>query len=229
MRILKLLTGLFFILLTSLAMGMASGINPLAIAPVLVALAFIPKPAGVLAFNFADMLWQDGEKNMGGVKTIGYYALAADIDEWPTLPAEPATAAQEVTYDGNFRMKSGKSWHKIYSTMETAFIHDEPQGEPDGQSFVNRGKIFYPGTKVEALAFAKNANNSNMVFILDEASGGNRRVIGNQGFPAKVTPDINTGEATADRKGMNLDIWSYSDSPALLYEGVIELESETIS
>lgn len=182
-----------------------------------------------MSANFADMLWADGLENMGGLKTIGYYALWADIEEWPALKANPATAAEEVTLQGNFRMKTGKYWHKLYSTMETSELKDENQGEPDGQSFVHKATIFYPGTKPEALGFAKLANNSSMVFIFEEISGGNRRVIGSQGIPAKVKPSFTVGKATADRKGMTMEIQCYGYAPALLYDGVLELESETIS
>jgi hypothetical protein len=182
-----------------------------------------------MSTNFEDMLWADGQENMGGLKTIGYYALAADIDEWPTLKSNPTSAAEEVTLQGNFRMKDGKHWRKLYSTMETSKIDDENQGERDGQSFNTTAEIFYPGTKAEALGFAKLANNSNMVFILDELSGGNRRVLGTQGLPAKVKPSFTTGTATADRKGMTMEIQCYGYTPAPLYEGVIELESDVIS
>lgn len=179
--------------------------------------------------NFADMLWADGTPNMGGVKVIGYYALASEIEEWAELPSEPATAAEVVTLAGNFRMASGKYWKKIYSTEENNEIIDENQGEVDGQSFVHKATIMYPGTSAAALAFAAEANNSGMVFIFEEVSGGNRRVIGSQAFPAKVKPSFTTGKATADRKGMTMEIQSYGYTPAPLYDGVIELEAGTIS
>jgi hypothetical protein len=182
-----------------------------------------------MSTNFEDMLWSDGQENMGGLKTIGYYCLWADIDEWPSFPASPTSAAEEVTYQGNFRLKPGKHWNKLYSTMETSKVDDENQGEWDGQSFIHKANIFYPGTKAEVLGFAKLANNSSMVFIFDELSGGNRRVIGSEGIPAKVKPSFTTGQATADRKGMTLEIQCYGYTPAPLYEGVIELETETIS
>jgi hypothetical protein len=182
-----------------------------------------------MSTNFEDMLWADGQGNMGGLKTIGYYALAADIDEWPAIAAVPTSAAEEVTLVGNFRMKEGKSWKKLYNTMETGKIDDQNQGERDCQSFNSIAEIFYPGTKAEVLGFMKLSNNSNMVFILDELSGGNRRVLGTQGLPAKVKPSSTTGVAAADRKGMTLEIQCYGDSPAPLYEGVIELESDVIS
>jgi len=183
-----------------------------------------------MSTNFADLLWGDGLENMGGLKTIGYYALAADIEIWPSLPANPATAAQEVTLEGHFRMKTDKHWYKLYSTMETNEMMDENQGEWDGQSFVQKATIFYPGTKADALGFAKLANNSNMIFIFEEMSGGNRRVIGSKGIPAKVKPSFTVGKATADRKGMTMEIQSYGYTPAPIYDGVIELaNSETIS
>jgi len=68
-----------------------------------------------------------------------------------------------------------------------------------------------------------------MVFIFEEASGGNRRVIGSRAFPARCKPSFTTGKATADRKGMTLEIWSYGYTPAPLYDGVIRLDGEFVS
>lgn len=223
MKIIRILTGLIFTLVATMIISGAAQLPWEGVAVVFGFLALVPKPAGVLMFNFADMLWADGEENMGGVKTIGYYALAADIETWPVLSANPVYAADEVTLVGNFGMKPGKTFKKIYSTMETNEVIDENQGEWDGQSFVHKATIFYPGTKVEALAFAKNANNSNMVFIFEEVAGGHRRVIGSEAFPAKVKPSFTSGKATADRKGMTMEIQSYGYTPAPIYDGVIYL------
>jgi len=185
----------------------------------------------LMAFNFSDLEWADNQKNMGGLKTIGYYAPISEIDNFPELPANPATPAEEVTLEGTlgFTFAVGKYFRKLYSTMETSEIKDEAQGEIDGQSFKHSAEIFYPGTKAEALAFAANVNNSNMVFIFEEASGGNRRVIGSRAFPARCKPSFTTGKATADRKGMTLEIWSYGYTPAPLYDGVIRLDGEFVS
>jgi hypothetical protein len=187
--------------------------------------------AGIFMFNFADMTWADNQKNMGGLKTIGYYAPIVEVDNFPELPANPATAAEEVTLEEHpgFTFVQGKFFRKLYSTMETSEIKDEVQGEFDGQSFKQTAEIFYPGTKAEALAFAANVNNSNMVFVFEEASGENRRVIGSRAFPAKCKPSFTTGKATADRKGMTLQIFSYGYTPAPLYDGVIRLSGETLS
>jgi hypothetical protein len=187
--------------------------------------------AGIFMFNFADLEWADGAKNMGGLKTIGYYAPISEIDNFPELPANPATAADEVTLESSpgFTFLLAKYFRRLYSTMETSEVKDEVQGETDGQSFKHSAEIFFPGTSVAALAFAANVNNTNMVFIFEEASGGNRRVIGSRAFPARCKPSFKTGKKTADQKGMTLEIFSYGYTPAPLYDGLIHLDDEDIS
>lgn len=183
----------------------------------------------MMAFNFTDLDWSDGAKNMGGLKITGYFALIADIDTFPELPTNPATPAEEITLSGSFAMKVGKYFHKLYMTMETSEIKDEVQGELDCQSFKHSAEVFFPGTSAEALAFAANVNNSSMVFIFQEASGGNWRVIGSAAFPARCKPSFTTGKATADRKGMTMEIFSYGYTPAPLYDGIITLDGEIVS
>lgn len=225
----KLITSILFTMLAGMVLGAAIGVNPLIMGGGLTALGAIPKGEGLILFNFADLTWSDGAKNMGGLKTIGYYALISDIETFPELPTNPSSAAEEVTLDGSFVMKAGKYFHKLYTTMETSEIKDEVQGEIDGQSFKHSAEIFFPGTSTEALAFAANVNNSSMVFVFQEASGTNWRVIGSVAFPARCKASFTTGKATADRKGMTMEIFSYGYTPAPLYDGVITLSGEVVS
>lgn len=224
----KLLTSVLFTLLAGIVLGAAMGINPLIMGGGLMILGAIPKGVGLAMFNFADLEWADNQKNMGGLKTIGYYAPIADIDNFPELPSNPSTPTEEVTlsHHPGFTFLSQKFFRKLYSTMETSEVKDEVQGEIDGQSFKHFAEIFYPGTSVDALAFAANVNNSNMVFVFEEASGDKRRVIGSRAFPARCKASFTTGKATADRKGMTLEIFSYGYTPAPLYDGVIRLDGE---
>jgi len=229
----KIISFLTFILMAIMVGNLFSfvlDINALYTVGGLLAAGLMPLPNGILMFNFANLTWTDGTENMGGLQTIGYYALVDDIDNFPELPSNPSTAAEEVTLEASpgFTMKADKYFYKIYSTQETSEVVDENQGEPDGQSFVHRAEIFFPGTTAEALAFAKNVNNSNMVFIFLEADG-KRRVIGSRAFPAKCKPTFTTGKATADRKGMTMEIMSYGYTPAPLYTGVIRLNGEAVS
>ncbi len=224
-NILNLLTFVLMAIFSGFLFAGLMGVNPWIMTGAVFALGLLPQPQGVLMFNWASLSWGDGSKNMGGLKTIGYFALVTDVDNFPELPANPATPQEEITLESvtGFTMMATKTFFSLYSTMETSEIVDEPQGEPDGMSFVHKATMFYPGTSVEALAFAANVNNAGMVFIFEEASGTNRRVIGNKAFPAKVKVTVNTGKATADRKGISMEITSYGYTPAPLYTGAIPL------
>jgi hypothetical protein len=147
-----------------------------------------------------------------------------DVDNFPELPADPATTEEEVTLESvtGFTFLITKCFLSGYATRETSEVVDEPQGEDDCQSFIHKAEIFFPGTKVEALAFAANVNNANMVFIFLE-SDGQRRVIGSKAHPAKCKVSVTTGKKTGDRKGMTLEISSYGYTPAPLYTGTIPL------
>ncbi len=231
MKLFKIFTTFLFTALVGSLFASVLDVSSISATAVLLALGAIPFGIqGVLMFNFANLLWVDGTENMGGVQVIGYYSPVADIDNFPLLPKNPETPEDEVTLESvtGFTFIDGKFFFKIYSTRETSEVVDENQGEIDGQSFVHKATIFYPGTSTEALAFAKQVNNSNMVFIFLEANG-TRRVIGSKAFPARCKPAFTTGKATADRKGMTMEISSYGYTPAPKYTGVIRLDGEAIS
>jgi len=229
-NILNFLTFILMATFTGTLFASVIDVSPFITTGTILAMGLIPIAPGLLMFNFANMTWADGEENMGGLQMTGYYALIADIDNFPELPSNPTTVEEEVTLESvtGFTMLTGKYFYKMYSTSETSEVIDENQGEWDGQSFVHKASLFYPGTKAEALAFAKNVNNSSMVFIFIE-SNGNRRVVGSAAFPAKCKPSFTTGKATADRKGMTMEIQSFGYTPAPFYEGTIPLDGETIS
>jgi hypothetical protein len=228
-KIFNVILGLLLMAVTSVFFAGTIDVSPGFVFAGLLAFSLVYRtPKGVLLMAFTSLTWADGEKNMGGLQTIGYYAPIADIDNFPALPANPATAAEEVTLSGHFSLLPTKYFLKIYSTQETGELVDENQGEKDGQSFKHKATIIFPGTKAEALAFAARVNNSNMVFILVESTG-QMRVIGSPAFPAKCKPSFTTGKATGDRKGMTLEIESYGYTPAPIYDGVIRLSGESIS
>ncbi|MBN2747347.1 MAG: hypothetical protein JXR34_11535, partial [Bacteroidales bacterium] len=180
---------------------------------------------GVAFFNWADLSHDDGEENMGGLQVNAFYAPVSHFVNIPTLYENPATAAEEVTLDSSvngFTFDVGKMFLKLYLTLETGEIIDEPQGELDGQSFKHIANCFYPGSKAEALSFMKAVNNSNMIFVFSEANG-QMRTIGSEAFPARVKASATTGKAIADRKGISLEIFSYGYTPAPIYDGPIPL------
>ncbi len=224
-KILNLLTFVLMSIVSGLLFSQVTGVNPFIMVAGVMSLGFLPQPQGVLMFNWASLTWGDGVKNMGGLKTIGYFASVAEIDNFPELPTNPASTVEEVTLESvtGFTMLLANTFHELYSTMETSEVVDEPQGETDGMSFIHKATIFHPGTSVDAMAFAAQVNNAGMVFIFEEASGGARRVIGSKAFPAKCKVAVTTGKATADRKGITIEIMSYGYTPAPFYTGAIPL------
>ena len=230
MKFIKIISFLTFILMSVIVGNLfasVTGTEPvLMVAGLLLIGALTAKqfPKNVLMLTWSDMSWADGSKNMGGLKTIAYFAPISSIDNFPELPANPSNEEEEVTLESvtGFTFLTSGLFYQFYSTQDTSEVVDEAQGEPDGMSFVHKGTIFHPGTKAEALAFAAKVNNTNMVFVLVEATG-NMRVIGSKAFPAKCKASVASGKATADRKGVTIEIQSYGYTPAPLYTGPISL------
>ncbi len=173
--------------------------------------------------DFNDLLWPDGSDNIGGTEVNHYYVPLSDIETFPTIAASPATLAEEVTISDSFVMKTGKFFHKVYSTLDTGKIDDKSVGEFDGKSFEHSFEFLFPGTRAEALALIRKMNNTNMVFIASEADG-QKRLIGSPAFPAKMSmSDVTTGQKTADRKGTTIKVESRGVTPAPIYTGAIPL------
>ena len=39
---------------------------------------------------YSDILFAEGQNNMGGLRTIGWYGFIEDVDTFPEIPATPA-------------------------------------------------------------------------------------------------------------------------------------------
>ncbi|HNS47041.1 MAG TPA: hypothetical protein PKH94_07365, partial [Bacteroidales bacterium] len=83
MKTFRIITSMLFILAVTVIFASVTGFHPLWFAVPLLALSLVPKPKGIAMFNFADLLWGDGKENMGGLKTIGWYAPISSIDNFP--------------------------------------------------------------------------------------------------------------------------------------------------
>lgn len=177
--------------------------------------------------EFEDLLWQDGQNNMGGIQSPVYYALHSEVTNWPTLPAASADMTQAAKLSGDFQFQSGAGFRSLYTTLDTGVLRSEEQGEIDGVSYRLALELHYPGNQADALGFLAKVKNSNLVFVVYDAEG-IARVVGSDAFPAKRDPGVNpstTGQATADRKGNTIGFFSYANTPAPIYEGAVPLIS----
>lgn len=173
--------------------------------------------------DFNDLLWPDGQDNIGGTQVNHYYAPLVTFQYLPTVPDVPATLGEMVTISEDVEFYTGKKFLKIYSTLDTGKVADKLVGEFDGKSFEHSFEWFFPGTMDQALALISKFANSNMIFIASEANG-QKRMIGTRKFPAKLAmADVDTGAKTSERKGIKLRVESRGITPAPIYTGSIPL------
>lgn len=173
--------------------------------------------------NFANILRTEGVNNKPGLKEIGYFGVKSEIDAFPALPSTPDTTAREVTLSGSFTMLADKYFKKIFSTEGNAKVEGESQGEMDNETYLVKASFYFPGTKEEALAFAKLARLYDLVFIFVERDG-ERRVVGNRDYRTKVKVSDTTGDENTSKKGIMVEIETTDVGPAPLYNGVIPLD-----
>ncbi|SFC71228.1 hypothetical protein SAMN05421780_108188 [Flexibacter flexilis DSM 6793] len=177
-------------------------------------------------YNIRDILWENGQNNDAGIQSELCYILASDILVFPkTKPEEQRTSLEdEVTLVGNFVLKPGKSWKKIYCTQQKGSLESEIVGDTDGKSAENPLKIWHPGNKDYLLGFIEKFKNSSMVLLVRELDTTYWRVVGSEGLPAKYeSGKITTGTAVKDGKGAEIT-WKSLGRIAPIYKGVVQLE-----
>lgn len=177
--------------------------------------------------DLQDINWTDGSDNTGGVQQNIYFARLADIETLPEPIVNDSTASgsfsQLVTINANIVMKAGKTFFKMYCTLETAGIKSDTQGELDGKSFKNELEFFHPGSQAEALGFAQWAKNSSLIFLVPELDG-TVRLLGNNAYPAKMeSSPFDTGKKTSDRKGGTFKFMSVRKGPAPIFSAQVRL------
>ena len=171
---------------------------------------------------FDDIVWPDGEDNIGGTAQSHFYIPIKNITVLP-VPINTSNL-NKVSISADIEVGVGKKFFKLYSTMDTGMVNSKMVGEVDGKSWENSFEFFFPGTREEALAIIATWANSNMLFIPVEADG-QKRIIGNAKFPAKLMlADGSTGAKTADRKGIKLRVESRDVIPAPIYKGIVPTE-----
>lgn len=182
-----------------------------------------------LAFN--DMTWKNGQVNPSGIKTIAYWCYKDDIAAWPTAPADdPALAASTsgyVNYTGDFVMKSGKTFRRIYSTQGIGKATFEPTGDKDCKIFTNKATLKYPDLTDDSKALAKMGANSNIILIVPQP-GKRFSVIGSDDYDVEVTPKGDTGDKPGSTKGLTIEVSAPDVNPLPNYVGDLALSDGSL-
>lgn len=176
-----------------------------------------------MSVTLRDLSHTDGSDNTAGIQQNVYFAKLEDILTLPKPVLDDSTGSGNlsdlVTISSNIVMKPEKQFYKLYCTLEAGELKNDAQGELDGMSFMNQLEVFLPGSSAEALGFAQWVKNSNLIILVPE-SDGQVRVLGHEGYPAKlVNMAGTTGKVPADRKGMTYTFKSTRKGPSPIFTG----------
>ncbi|MDD2953873.1 MAG: hypothetical protein PHC95_12045 [Parabacteroides sp.] len=176
----------------------------------------------VMCAGFAPVLWPAGSDNMGGYKGRVAFIPESAVSKAPSLPAEPAAAADYVTATGAFVfVKAGDKPTPIYATRATVGYKAEVQGETDCKSFKITGEFFHPGKKVEAAAFARQICNTPGYLLIED--GESQQLIGQPGYPCTVSAAFDGGKAPADKRGWSFTFDCDSVAPMVIMGSPVDL------
>jgi hypothetical protein len=179
--------------------------------------------------NYQDLAWCDGEPNLPGIKGNVYTSSKRDIVAWPTLPKTFTTNQGELaTYTGEFTLAAGKKWKKIGIVVEKSPVESKSQGVRPSKTFMNTATLQHPGTEEEATGFVRQANNDDLVYLV-ETKKGKFRVIGNDMYQTDTAIDQKLGGAATDEMGTTLTVSVTDICPAPFYTGEIVTEDGTIN
>jgi hypothetical protein len=184
-----------------------------------------------MAFTLADLKWQQGQQNMGGLVGDIYYCPLEDID---TFPALSAAGKLDTAAASNFVCKTTKKFISIYHTSDTGKLDDATVGERDGRSKENLLEFFFLGDDQEVAEFERFALNTPCVVICKDTRGRFRLlggiVLNDAG--TEITGDIPayleasngvSGAARTERKGKTFQFKHSAPHAPIFYKGTIPL------
>jgi hypothetical protein len=182
-----------------------------------------------MSANFDNLDWVDGQSSVPGIYSEAYYIPKSSISEWPELPAAPASAAEEVTYQGDFALVAAKTWKRLNAIDVKSQPQSEPQGEIRCKSYGNKLTLMSSLTEEKATAFAKLAANTDLVWLFREKDSGKYRVVGSEMFLTETKVSMNIGSTPTGEKGITVEINSSDVAPFLFYAGAIVTDDGDIN
>jgi hypothetical protein len=242
MKILKILSVLSLIIISSIALAIPTGVNLLVFAipqcAVFAAdyLGIIQLPKNILAINFGAITTftppeVDGTESMGGFGSVAYLAFVSDISAYPNMPdIEAVTDVKDLAkLTGAYTMKAQKYFYKIRVKPNSIKAAPEGQGEVGGRSFKVKGQFYIPGLTVESMGFARLLNNKFGILIVPDQSGSFRLNYGTEDLPLTFAPTGDSGQNPADPKGMTFAFECDSFAPGWVYNGAIPISGTAVA
>jgi len=171
----------------------------------------------------AELLNNNAQDNMAGVKRTLYFALAADVDTWPAITSPATTYEELVTYTSGFTMSSTKQFFKFQATVRKSSLNFESAGERGSKSSVNRLEVMRATLDKKIFGFLEAHKNDEMIWIVEDLNG-DVRVLGEEDLPAMMEEfSGGTGADVADAKEVRFVIESVGNLPKFYNDQTIPL------
>lgn len=179
---------------------------------------------------FESLGWADGKINPSGIKTEIFFIPKTDIASFPNITAAPATAAANVSLDGDFVLVAGKKWNRLYSTQGKGKVEFEPIGEKDCKMFMVKGAFKFPDLDNAAKNLAKSAVNANVIYVVCLPHETEKRyvVIGDNYYDVTTNVKGSSGDAPGSDKGVTVEVEAPATTPLPNYTGDIVLADGTL-
>lgn len=179
---------------------------------------------------FESLGWADGKINPSGIKTEVFFIPKTDIVSFPKMKAAPVSAADNVSLDGDFVLKAGKKWNRLYSTQGKGKVDFEPIGEKDCKMFMAKGMFKFPDLDNAAKNLAKSAVNANVVYVVCLPHETEKRyvVIGDEYYDVTTNVKGTSGDAPGSDKGVTIEVEAPATTPLPNYTGEILLSDGSL-
>lgn len=179
--------------------------------------------------KYGELEWSEGAVVLPGIKRNVLACPKRDILSWPTLSDTFVTNMGEMaTYTGNFVLAATATFKKIGVIVDKSPVTGTSQGTKPSKTSLNTGTFVHPGVEEEAVAFCRQANNDDMVYLF-ETKKGKYRVLGNEMWESDTSFSQNLGAAPTDEVGTTLTVTVTDVCPAPFYTGEIVTEDGIIN
>ena len=176
----------------------------------------------------ASVEWCEGKTVLPGIRRRCYYIHKKNISKWPTLPGAADGTPTSAVYTGSFELVEGAHFHHVDLLINGSGIKSDPQGEKPSQTQNNTFTGVHPGTKEEASMLAAYCNNSDLVWITQDADG-KYRVTGSEMSETTTTVAQDGGQGLTGTAQTTVTATATDLIPQPFYEGEIDDEDEVIN
>jgi hypothetical protein len=146
------------------------------------------------------------------------------------MAAAPATAAENVSLDGDFEMAATKTFMRLYSTQGKGKVTFESIGEKDCKMFMNKGVFKFPDIDNAGKSLAKSSVNANCIFVVPLPHESEKRyvMLGDDYWDCTVKVTGDSGDEPGSAKGLTIEIEAPATTPLPNYTGILALPDGTL-